>query len=156
MLCLGTRCGLSVNEASLITAIAAETDSLWRRKRQRESASFCNRMVATVRFWRFAIPRRDHECYPRPMPVRVAVMCEKCERIYLLAHPDSGKRIRFTPSTSDSHPPYQLTCICRGERYFDKAHTLPYRVSEYTCTLGYADRDEYIAVPSQKSPTSRG
>jgi hypothetical protein len=72
------------------------------------------------------------------MPIRIAVMCEKCERIYLLAHPDSAKRIRFTPR-SDPQPPYRLTCVCRMERYFDLAHSFAYRVSEDACTVGYAD-----------------
>ena len=90
------------------------------------------------------------------MPIQVAIMCEKCERIYLLAHPDSAKWIRFTPPQSDSHPPYRLTCICKGERSFDRAQTLPYRVSDYICTLGYAGRDEYDAIPGQKLPKSRG
>ena len=90
------------------------------------------------------------------MPIRVAVMCEKCERIYLLAHPDSAKRIQFT-ARSDPHPPYRLTCICKVERYFDAAQTLPYRVSDYTCSQGYADRNEYFPVPNQKvSATGRG
>ena len=75
-------------------------------------------------------------------------MCEKCERIYLLAPPDSAKRVQFTPR-SDPRPSYRLTCICRMERYFDKAQTLPYRVSEYTCSRGYADRGEYDAVLNQ-------
>lgn len=89
------------------------------------------------------------------MPIRVAVMCEKCERIYLLSHPDSVKRIQFTPR-SDPQPPYRLTCMCKVERYFDRAQTFPYRVSEYTCSRGYADRNEYDAVPNQKFPVTRG
>ena len=89
------------------------------------------------------------------MPIRVAIMCEKCERIYLLAHPDSVKRIQFTPR-SDPRPPYRLTCMCKVERYFDRAQTLPYRVSEYTCSRGYADRNEYDALPNQKFPVTRG
>jgi len=68
-------------------------------------------------------------------------MCEKCERIYLLAHPNSAKRIQFTPGPILG-PPYRLTCMCKMERFFDRAQTLPYRVSESTCSLGYADRDE--------------
>jgi hypothetical protein len=89
------------------------------------------------------------------MPIRIAIMCEKCERIYLLAHPDSAKRIQVTPR-SDPHPPYRLTCICRMEGYFDRTKTLPYRVSESACSRGYADRDEYDAVPNQKFPVTRG
>jgi hypothetical protein len=76
-------------------------------------------------------------------------MCEKCERIYVLAHPNTAKRIQFAPR-SDPHPPYRLTCMCKAERYFDRAHTFPYRVSDSTCTRGYADRDEYDAIPDQK------
>ena len=89
------------------------------------------------------------------MPIRVAVMCEKCERIYLLAHPDSAKRIQFTPR-SEPRPPYLLKCMCKVERYFDRAHTLAYRVSEYSCSRGYADRDEYDAIPNQRFPVTRG
>jgi len=81
-------------------------------------------------------------------------MCERCERIYLLAHPDGANRIQFTP-LSDPHPPYRLKCMCRAERYFDRAQTLPYRVSEYTCSRGYADRDEYETIPNQKFPQTR-
>lgn len=88
------------------------------------------------------------------MPIRVAVMCEKCERIYLLAHPDSAKRIQFTPR-SDTRLPYRLTCMCKTERYFDKGHTFPYRVSGYTCLRGYADRDEYHAIPNQNVSVTR-
>jgi hypothetical protein len=90
------------------------------------------------------------KCYPRPMPIRFAVMCDKCERIYLLAHPDSAKRIRFTPR-SHPHPQYLLACICKAERYFDKAQTFACRVSEYTCGLGYAGRREYEVIPTLKS-----
>jgi hypothetical protein len=77
-------------------------------------------------------------------------MCEKCERIYLLAHPDSAKRIQFTVR-SDPHPPYRLTCMCGVGRYFDKSQTVPYRLSEYICSRGYADRDEYDAIPIRNS-----
>jgi len=88
------------------------------------------------------------------MPIRVAVMCEKCERIYLLAHPDSAKRIQFTHG-SDPHPRYRLTCICKVERDFDRAQTFPYRVSEHICTRGYADREEYDPLPNQKFSVTR-
>jgi hypothetical protein len=81
-------------------------------------------------------------------------MCEKCERIYLLANPNSAKRIQFTPR-SDSHPPYRLKCMCRAERYFDRAQTLAYRVSEQACSRGYADRDEYDGIPNQQFPETR-
>ena len=77
-------------------------------------------------------------------------MCEKCERIYLLPHPDSAERIEFTPR-SDPHPPYRLTCVCKAERRFDKRQTLPYRVSEFACVRGYAGRDEYDAIPNRCS-----
>ena len=81
-------------------------------------------------------------------------MCEKCERIYLLAHPDSAKRIEFTPR-SDPRPAYRLTCMCKTERYFDRGNILPYRVSGYTCLRGYADRDEYDAVPTRNVSVTR-
>ena len=88
------------------------------------------------------------------MPITVGVMCEKCERIYLLAHLDSPKRIQFTPG-SDPHPRYRLTCICKVERHFDSAQTKPYRVSGYACSKGYADRDEYDVIPNQKPSMER-
>jgi len=88
------------------------------------------------------------------MPIRFAIMCEKCERIYLLAHPDSVKRIHLT-SGSEPHPPYRLTCICKAERCFGSAETLPYRVSELTCNRGYAERDEYEAIPIRRFPVTR-
>ena len=88
------------------------------------------------------------------MPIRFAIMCEKCKRIYLLAHPDSAKRIHLT-SSSEPHPPYRLTCICTAERCFGSAETLPYRVSEYTCSRGYADHDEYESIPIRRFPVTR-
>jgi len=87
--------------------------------------------------------------YAQSMPVRIGIMCEKCERIYLLVHPDNAQRIQFDPA-SDPHP-YRLKCACRAERRFDKAQALPYMVSERSCDSGYADRDEYYAVPNRKS-----
>ena len=82
-------------------------------------------------------------------------MCGKCERIYLLAHPDNAKRIQLT-AQSESRLAYHLTCMCKGERYFDRAQILAYRVSEYTCSRGYAERDEYHSIPNQKLPQTRG
>ena len=76
------------------------------------------------------------------------------ERIYLLAHPDSAKRIHLA-SSSEPQPPYRLTCICTAERCFGSAETLPFRVSELTCNRGYAERDEYEAIPIQKFPVTR-
>jgi len=87
--------------------------------------------------------------YAQSMPVRVGIMCEKCERIYLLVHPDNAKRIQFDPS-ADPHP-YRLKCICRAESHFGKAQVLPYFVSETACDNGYADRDEYYTVQAKRS-----
>jgi len=87
--------------------------------------------------------------YAQPMPVRVGIMCEKCERIYLLAEHDNAQRIQFDRA-SDPHP-YRLRCACRAERRFNRAQVLPFIVSERVCESGYADRDEYYAVPNQKS-----
>jgi hypothetical protein len=84
------------------------------------------------------------------MPIRFGIVCEKCERIYLVAHPDRAKWILFTAG-SGPHPPFRLTCICRAERYFDQRQILPYRVSEYICGQGYAERDEYDAIPQRRS-----
>jgi hypothetical protein len=83
------------------------------------------------------------------MPVRIGIMCEKCERIYLLVHPDNAQRIQFDPA-SEPHP-YRLKCACRAERHFNRVQVLPYMVSERSCDSGYADRDEYYAVTNQKS-----
>ena len=82
--------------------------------------------------------------YAHFMPVRVGIMCEKCERIYLLVHPDNAQRIQFDPHSEPR--PYRLKCLCRAERHFDQAQLLPYMVSERVCDEGYADRDEYYAV----------
>ena len=126
---------------------------------KRQPADFeCNRLISTVTFIPAGIRlegSRVQKCYPLPMPIRIAVMCERCERIYLLAHPDSAKRIQFT-HRSHPHPPYRLTCICRMDRYFDRAQTLACRVSEDICSRGYADRDEYDIVPNQKFSVTRG
>ena len=85
-----------------------------------------------------------------PMPIRFGIACERCERIYLVAHPDRAKWILFA-ADSAPHPPFRLTCMCRAERYFDGPQTLPYRVSEYICSQGYAERGEYEAIPQQRS-----
>ena len=88
------------------------------------------------------------------MPIRVAVKCENCERVYLVAHPDSSKRIRHTPRP-DLHPPYELRCLCSMEQYFSRAQILPYRVSDYAVTRGFAERNQYEAVPNRKFPEMR-
>lgn len=93
-------------------------------------------------------------CYPHSVPIRFAIMCEQCERIYLLAHPDRAKWILFTPGSAP-HPPFRLACICRAKRHFDGPQAFPYRVSEYTCQRGYAERDEYEAIPPAKIPKAR-
>jgi hypothetical protein len=87
--------------------------------------------------------------YAPSMPVRVGIMCERCERIHLLVHPDSAQRIQFN-STADPHP-YLLKCSCKAERHFDRTQLLPYMVAERSCDSAYADRDDYYAVPHQKS-----
>ena len=91
------------------------------------------------------------------MPIRFVIMCEKCERIYLLTHPRNRTRIRFIPGAAGSapHPPYRLTCICNAECYFGRAQPLPYRVSEYICSKGHAERDEYEALLNPKSSETR-
>jgi len=30
--------------------------------------------------------------YPRSMSIRVGIMCEKCERVYLLVHPEGSEQ----------------------------------------------------------------
>jgi hypothetical protein len=108
-----------------------------------------NYRIRTLRFLSQEQARRPCLMYSRSMPVRVGIMCEKCERIYLLVHPDNAQRIQFDPA-SDPHP-YRLRCTCRAERHFDRTQILPYMVSERVCDSGRADRDEYYAVPNQKS-----
>ena len=85
--------------------------------------------------------------YAHSMPIRIGIMCEKCERIYLLVHPDNAQRIQFDPH-SEPHK-YRLKCLCRAERHFDQEQLLPYMVSAPVCDEGYADRDEYYAVPKK-------
>ena len=82
--------------------------------------------------------------YAQSMPVRVGIICGKCERIYLLVHPDNAKRIQYDPR-SDPHP-YRLKCICRFESHFAKTQVLPYMVSEPASDSADADRDEYYAI----------
>ena len=76
-------------------------------------------------------------------------MCEICERVYLLVHPDTAKRIQVIRQP-DPHPPYELKCACKAVLGIDKTKMLPYRVSDVTCSRGYADRDQYEAMPSHK------
>jgi len=86
--------------------------------------------------------------YAQSMPVRVGIMCGKCERIYLLVHPDNAKRIQFDPR-SDPHP-YRLKCSCRFETRFSKTQVLPYMVPEPACNSAYAERDEYYAIAAKR------
>jgi len=75
-------------------------------------------------------------------------MCENCERIYVVVHPDSAKRIHLT-RLSNADRAYRLTCDCKAQRLFDKSGPQAYRVSEYSCLRGYADRGEYDALPKR-------
>ena len=90
------------------------------------------------------------------MPIRVAVRCAQCERIYVLAHADTAKRIRRTPR-SDLRSVYCLRCThCNVDQYFDQAQILPYRVSDLAVIRGFAERNHYDAVPNRRpdgSPT---
>jgi hypothetical protein len=88
--------------------------------------------------------------YPRLMPISVGIMCEKCERVYFLAHPDAAEWVRATHQP-DPHPPFELKCECRAVRGFDRAKILPYRVSDVARSRGYADRDQYEAQVAKKS-----
>jgi hypothetical protein len=83
------------------------------------------------------------------MPICVGVMCEMCECVYLLAHPDSARRIQKTDK-ADPYPPYELRCACKAVRGFDRSKMLPYRVSDEACSKGYAGRDQYEAMPNRK------
>jgi hypothetical protein len=80
------------------------------------------------------------------MPICVGVMCEMCERVYLLAHPDTAKRVQKTYKP-DPYPPYELKCACKAMCGFDRTKMLAYRVSDAACSRGYAARDQYEAVP---------
>ena len=90
------------------------------------------------------------------MPIQVAIKCEACERIYLVAHPDSANRIRRI-ARSDLQPPYRLRCVCCNvDQYFDRAQTLPYRVSDYAVSRGFAERNQYEPIPNRQfSETER-
>jgi hypothetical protein len=91
-----------------------------------------------------------HLMYARFMPIRIGIVCENCERLYLIAHSENAEHIQFNPS-SDPHLPYRLECTCRAERHFQMRQTLPYRVSESVCSRGYADRHEYDGIPIQRT-----
>src|SRR5579862_5227337 len=84
-----------------------------------------------------------------PTRVRLAIVCQNCERIYLLAHPARAKWIRFE---SDINPewPYRLVCECGSRRLFGRSHILAYAVSENACPRGYAERGNYDMLPSPK------
>ena len=88
--------------------------------------------------------------YARFMPIRIGIICENCERVYVIAHPKNEEHIQFNQH-SDPRPPYRLKCACRTERHFGMDQTLPYRVSEFVCSRGYADRHEYNPIPIQQS-----
>lgn len=90
------------------------------------------------------------------MPISVAVKCENCGRIYLLAHPDTAKKIWRSPR-SDLQPPYRLRCdCCNADQYFDRAQTLPYRVSDYAVSRGFAERNRYEPLTNRQfSETER-
>lgn len=85
----------------------------------------------------------------QPANVRIAIVCQNCERIYLLAHPDRAKWIRFE---SDINPEwaYRLVCVCGTRRLFGRSHILPYGVSEDACRRGYAELGNYDMLPSPK------
>ena len=84
--------------------------------------------------------------YARLMPICVGVMCDSCERVYFLAHPDTLQRIQVT-GQPDPLPPYELKCVCRAVRGFDRTKMLPYRVSDVIRSRGFAERDQYEAMP---------
>jgi hypothetical protein len=89
-------------------------------------------------------PRGDHA---RLMPICVGVMCESCERVYLLAHPNTAQRIQVTGQPVPL-PPYELKCVCKAVRGFDRTKMVPYRVSDVTYSRGYGERDHYDAMSS--------
>ena len=84
-----------------------------------------------------------------PMPIRFGIACERCERIYLVAHPDRAKWILFAADLPLI--PIPLNVYVQGGAVFRRTETLPYRVSEYICSQGYAERGEYEAIPQQRS-----
>ena len=86
------------------------------------------------------------------MPICVGIVCEICERLYLLAHPDAPKHIQLT-GLPDPHPPYELKCICRAVRGFDRTKMFAYRVSDMTYARGYAERGQYEAIPKAFGPS---
>ena len=79
------------------------------------------------------------------MPVAMGIACEKCGRVWFVAHPDNACRIRFD-DTDRLRPSYQLTCKCLAVHFFEKREMLPYSVSEYCIQRGYAARDNSVQI----------
>jgi len=79
------------------------------------------------------------------MAVAVGISCAKCGRVYLVAHPDNARRIRFDDSDK-LRPPFSLTCQCSAVRFFDKREMVPYSVSSHSFQRGYAGRDNCVQI----------
>jgi hypothetical protein len=79
------------------------------------------------------------------MPICIGIACDRCGRVYFVAHPDQAGRIRFDRHTLAA--PYKLTCAaCRGIRYFEKREVKAYSVSQRAFGRGYAERSEYQEI----------
>jgi hypothetical protein len=79
------------------------------------------------------------------MPVAMGISCANCGRVYLVAHPDSARRIRLNYRDKFG-PEYRLKCQCSAVRYFDKREMVPYSVSLFSLQRGYASRDNCVQV----------
>lgn len=79
------------------------------------------------------------------MPVAMGISCEKCGRVYFIAHPDNARRIRFD-DTEKLRPAYQLSCQCSAVHFFEKREMLPYSVTADCMERGYAERADYIQI----------
>lgn len=97
------------------------------------------------------VPPRPREII-ESMPVSMGICCGKCGRVYLVAHRDNARLMRYDES-DPFRPSYKLTCQCSAVRFFDKREMLPYSVSEYSVRRGYANRGDYLQIARLESPS---
>ncbi len=75
------------------------------------------------------------------MPIHMGIMCEKCHKLHFIGT-SSGIKPMPTPGM------YALCCrFCSETREFRKETMRPYRVSDQVFKTGYANEDEYVAIP---------
>lgn len=75
------------------------------------------------------------------MTVYIGIMCEKCDRVFLVT---KTSRIRRYDSSFDESW-YELTCVspCRSVTRFTRGHLRVYSVAGPSSVRGYAVRGEY-------------